>query len=185
MAPFSKGDPKKKPNKPGRKPGAEYGKRGSRARPKKVGRTLDAPVTEPCCPFCGGKLGDDHIHEQLITDTPRVEPTVTRINVHTRNCKRCGRPVHGRHPEQISQAVGAAANQIGPNAVAFTAQLNKSTGASYGKITWFFDETFALTVNRSTLLRALLRTAKKAESLYQAIQIIVHNSGLCFLDETG
>jgi len=184
-APFSKGEPKKKPKKPGRKPGAKYGKRGSRARPEKVDRTLDAPVTEPCCPFCGGELGADHIHEQFITDIPRVEPTVTQINVHARACKRCGRPVRGRHPEQISQALGAAANQIGPNAIAFSAQLNKSTGASYGKIARFFDDAFALSVNRSTLLRALLRTAKKAEPLYQGIQLIVRNSGLCYPDETG
>jgi transposase len=184
-APFSKGEPKKDPKKPGRKPGRNYGKRYCRARPKKVDRVLEAPVTATCCPFCGGELGEECIHEQFITDIPPVEPTVTQINVHSRGCKRCGRRVQGRHPEQISDAVGAAANQIGPNALAFTAQLNKSTGASYGKIARFFDDAFDLSVNRSTLLRALLRTAKKAEPLYQRVQSIVRNSTVCYPDETG
>jgi transposase len=93
--------------------------------------------------------------------------------------------VHGRHPEQISDAVGAAANQIGPTAIALAAQLNKSTGASYEKISQFFLDAFDLMVGRSTLARALLRTAQRAEPLYQGIKIIVRNSGLVYPDETG
>ena len=184
-APFSRGKTKKDPKKPGRKPGRNYGKRYGRARPKKVDRVLDALVTEKCCPCCGGELGRECVHEQFITDIPPVKPTVTQINVHSRGCKRCGRRVQGRHPEQISDALGAAANQIGPNAIAFTAQLNKSTGASYGKIARFFQDAFDLSVNRSTLLRALLRTARKAEPLYAGVQTIVRNSKLSHPDETG
>ncbi len=184
-APFSKGEPTEKPKKPGRKPGRKYGKRSCRARPSKVDRVLEAPVTVESCPFCGGELGRDCVHEQFITDIPRTKPTVTKINVHSRCCKRCGRRVHGRHPEQVSDALGAAANQIGPNAIAYAAQLNKSTGASYGKIARFFDGAFELSVNRSTLLRALLRTAKKAEPLYQGVQSIVRGSSVCYPDETG
>jgi transposase len=184
-APFSKGDPKKKPKKPGRKPGAQYGKRHGRARPSKIDRVLEAPIEETCCPFCGGELGEEHVHEQFVTDIPPVEPTVTQFNVHSAPCKNCGRRVQGRHPEQISDAVGAASNQIGPRAIAFGVQLNKFTGASYGKISRFFVDAFDFSVNRSTLLRALLRTARKAEPLYEAIEVIVRDSGLVYPDETG
>ncbi len=184
-APFSKGDPKKDPKKPGRKPGLDYGKRSFRPRPTKVDRVIDVPIKEKHCPACGGELGDECVHEQFVTDIPPVEPTVTQFNVHSATCKGCGRRVQGRHPEQISDALGAAANQIGPNAVAFAAQLNKSTGASYGKVSRFFDAAFELPVNRSTLLRALLRTARKAEPLYERINIIVRESGLVYPDETG
>jgi transposase len=184
-APFSKGDPKKDPKKPGRKPGPDYGKRSFRPRPTKVDRVIDVPIKEKCCPDCGGELGDECVHEQFVTDIPPVEPTVTQFKVHSATCKRCGRRVQGRHPEQISDALGAASNQIGPNAIAFAAQLNKSTGASYGKISRFFAAAFELSANRSTLLRALLRTARKAEPLYERINIIVRNSGLVYPDETG
>jgi transposase len=184
-APFSKGAAKKAPKKPGRKSGAAYGKRAFRVRPKKIDRVIEAPVGVQKCPDCGGKLGKARIERQFVTDIPQVEPTVTQFNVHICECLNCGKRIQGRHPEQISDAMGAAANQIGPNAIAFTMQLNKSTGASYGKISRFFNDAFDLSVGRSTLLRALLRTARKAEPLYQGIAEIVRDSDACYPDETG
>jgi transposase len=103
-----------------------------------VDRVVDVPIQEKCCPHCGGGFGEECVHEQFVTDIPPVEPTVTQFNIHSATCKNCGTRVQGRHPEQISDAVGAASNQIGPHAVAFAAQLNKTTGASYGKISRFF-----------------------------------------------
>lgn len=184
-APFSKGDPKEEPKKPGRKPGGGYGERHCRARPTTVDRVLDAVIEEHCCPDCGGELGNERIEEQFVTDIPPVGPTVTQFNVHVADCCDCGRRVQGRHPEQISDALGAAANQIGPNALAFAVDLNKSIGASDGKIANFFRDAFKLSVNRSTLRRAFLRAARKAEPLYEHINIIVRNSGLVYPDETG
>lgn len=184
-APFSKGDPKKDPKKPGRKPGKDYGKRAFRPRPEKVDRVVDVPLEQTCCPDCGGELGNERIEEQFVTDIPPVEPVVTQFNVHCANCCECGRHVQGRHPEQISNALGAAANQIGPNAIAFAIDLNKTMGASDGKIANFFREAFGLALNRSTLRRAFLRVARKAEPLYERINIIVRKSGLVYPDETG
>lgn len=184
-APFSKGEPKKDPKKPGRKPGKGYGKRASRARPEKIDKVVDVPVTEPSCPCCGGELGNRCVHEQFVTDIPEVKPTVTQFNVESADCLDCGHRVQGRHPEQLSDALGAAGNQIGPRALAFAVDLNKTVGASDGKIARFLDDAFGLTVNRSTLRRAFLRAAKKAEPLYERINIIVRESGLVYPDETG
>jgi len=97
----------------------------------------------------------------------------------------CGRRFQGRHPEQISDALGAAGNQIGPHAIAFAIDLNKTVGASDGKIARFFRDAFALTVNRSTLRRAFLRTARKAEPLYEHIKTLVRSSPVVYPDETG
>src|SRR5690606_23933254 len=112
-------------------------------------------------------------------------PTVTQFNVHCADCCGCGRRVQGRHSEQISDALGAAANQIGPNAIAFAIDLNKTLGASDGKISRFFDDAFGLQVNRSTLRRAFLRIGRKAEPLYERINDLVRESGLVYPDETG
>ncbi|MFQ5601625.1 MAG: transposase [Candidatus Krumholzibacteriia bacterium] len=120
-----------------------------------------------------------------LTDVPKVEPTVTQFNVECGTCPKCGRRVQGRHPEQISDALGAAANQIGPNAIALAIELNKSMGVSDGKIAKFFGDTYDLSVHRSTLRRAFLRAARKAEPLYERINIIVRDSGLVYPDETG
>ncbi len=184
-APFSRGKPKEDPKKPGRRPGARYGKHHCRELPASVDEIIDAPVTEPCCPFCGGELVEEGVQPQFVTDIPPVKPKVTRIDVHVRRCKRCGRKVRGRRPEQISQAVGAACNQIGPRAIALAAELNKCAGVSYQKIACFFEQAFGMTVSRATLARALLRTAEKAEPLYERVEILVRTSGLCCPDETG
>jgi transposase len=184
-APFSKGEPKKEPKKPGRKPGNKYGNRAFRARPERIDKVVDVPLQTSCCPDCGGGLVNEHVQEQFLTDIPRVEPTVTQFNVHSATCSECGHRVQGRHPKQISDALGAAANQIGPNAIALSVELNKSMGASDGKISKFFADAYGLSVNRSTLRRAFLRTARKAEPLYERINIIVRNSGLVYPDETG
>lgn len=184
-APFSKGKPKEKPKKPGRKPGRQYGKRHSRPRPEKVDNVIDVPLDVSSCPRCGGGLGKEEVREQFVTDIPPVVPVVTQFNVHCAHCTECGRRVQGHHPEQISDALGAAGNQIGPRAIALGVQLNKSTGAPYGKVSRFFQDALGLSLGRSTLLRAFLRTAKKAEPLYERIGITVKESRLVYPDETG
>lgn len=184
-APFSKGEPKKEPKKPGRKPGPQYGKRFSRPRPDRVDRVIEVPIEECSCPDCGGELGPESIQEQFVSDIPEIKPTITQFNIHCANCTNCGRRVQGRHPEQVSDALGAAGNQIGPKAIAFAVELNKTLGASDGKIADFFATAFGFSVNRSTLRRAFLRTARKAEPLYERINVIVRESGLVYPDETG
>jgi transposase len=42
--------------------------------------------------------------------------------------------VQGCHPPQTSEALGAAAVQLGPQAIAFAVLLNKRYGLAYGKI---------------------------------------------------
>src|SRR5690606_15112933 len=185
-APFSKGEPKENPKKPGRKPGRGYGKRHFRARPEKIDRVLEAPLDDGPCPLCGGEEFENHrVEEQFLTEIPKVEPTVTQFNVHVAECCGCGCRVQGRHPEQISDALGAAANQIGPTAIAFAIDLNKTLGASDGKIARLCRHAFGLSVNRSTLRRAFLRVARKAEPLYERINDLVRTSGLVYPDETG
>lgn len=44
-----------------------------------------------------------------MVDIPPVEPIATRFNVHIAERVDCGKRVQGRHAEQISGALGAAA----------------------------------------------------------------------------
>jgi hypothetical protein len=64
-----------------------------------------------------------------------------------------------RHPLQTSDAVGAAAVQIGPEALATAAVLNKQLAVSFGKIATFFGERFGLHIVPSTIVRGLQRAA--------------------------
>jgi transposase len=93
--------------------------------------------------------------------------------------------VQGRHAEQTSDALGAAACQIGPNAIALAAHLNKVVGATYAKMAVFFRIAFRFPLAASTLVRAMLRLARKMEPSYQAIRAIVRSSPVVYPDETG
>lgn len=52
---------------------------------------------------------------------------------HGRHCRSCGKRVQGRHPDQTSDAIGAAGAQIGPVAKAWVAWLHYGLGLSFGK----------------------------------------------------
>jgi hypothetical protein len=81
--------------------------------------------------------------------------------------------------------VGAAAVQIGPDALATAAVLNKQFAFSFGKIATFFAERFGLHVVPSTIGRALHRAATKALPTYTALVQTVRNSPRVGADETG
>ena len=183
-APFSKGAPKAQPRRPGRTAGAAYGRQGCRPVPPVVDEPYDVPVPRTC-PDCGGPVEDTHVTAQYQEDLPPVQPLVRRFAVHVGRCRRCGQRVQGRHPLQTSDALGAAAVQIGPDAVATAAVLNKQLGLSFGKIATFFAERLGLTVTRSAIVRALRRAATKALPTYAALVQTVRTSPMVVADETG
>lgn len=159
--PFGRKRPKKKPKRPGRKAGH---KPAWRPPPEHVDRILDAPFP-PECPGCGAEihgmedLVEVLIHHQYQTEVPRVKPTVTQINVPCGRCCRCGRRVQGRHPEQTSDALGAAASQLGPLALGLAAEMKVRLGISFGKIVDFFHVVFGVQVSRGGLALSLPRLA--------------------------
>lgn len=183
-APFSKGAPKRRPRRPGRKPGAAYGRRGQRPVPTIVHETHDVPVPKTC-PTCGDAVRETHVAAQYQEDLPPVEPIVRRFDVHVGQCHGCHRRVQGRHPLQTSDALGAAAVQLGPRAIALAVMLNKQFGLSFGKIATLFRARFALHVTPSALVRALHRAAAHGQPTYAALCETVRTSPVVVPDETG
>jgi transposase len=127
-APFSRGEKKAEPRKPGRKAGSAYGSQARRAVPKQIDKkvTVDCPLL---CPHCGGGVRMEGKSSQYQTDIPPVEPTSTEFEIHYGRCIRCHRRVQGRDARQTSDASGAVGGvQIGPNTIAIAAHLNKTCG---------------------------------------------------------
>ena len=183
-APFSKGTAKKSPKKPGRKPGDEYGEHHRRVVPDQVDEQFDVGLPE-CCPHCSARSFEgEHICEQFQYEIPR-KPIVRRFDIHVGTCVECGRRVQGRHALQTSDAIGAAAVQLGADAHAALAILNKEFGLSHGKSASAFDRLFGLAINRSTSVRSVLRTARRLESADQEIREHVRGSPQITCDETG
>ena len=125
----------------------------------------------------------DGVPFQTEIPEPRVEHIEFRI--HVGRCRHCRRRVQGRHPRQTSDAVGSAASQLGPRALALATQLNKGLGLPYGKTATVLQQAFGLQVSRGGLCQALDRVAHKAEPTYEALIEEVRGSPSVTPDETG
>ena len=182
-APFSKGVPKPNPKPPGRKSGENYGEHHRRAVPSRIDEVLEAPLPQRC-PFCSGEVRETEVVPQYQTEIPRTV-IHRQINVHIGHCMCCKERVQGRHALQTSDALGACAIQIGPDAQALAVQLNKDAGLRHGKVAGVFKAAFDLDLARSAACRIMLRAAKRCEPAYQAIVRRVRQSSFIVPDETG
>jgi transposase len=183
-APFSKGDPKTKPRRPGRKRGKNHGRHGHRKPPMHVDEVVDAPLPTSC-PHCQGAVDEIDVQAQYQTELPPVRPHVTRFDIHVGQCAACGKRVQGRHPQQISDALGAAASQLGPRAQALASELHVRYGLSFGKVQDLFSHSFDVSVTRGGLSLATARVARVVEPTYQAFHVWIRKAPIVSPDETG
>ena len=183
-APFSKGDPESAPRRPGRRHGRAYGRKARRPIPTEVDETIDAPLPD-ACPSCGGDVELKAVADQYQTDIPPVRPRVLRVRVQVGACRQCGQRVQGRNPRQTSDALGAAASQLGPRAVALAADMNKGLGLPYGKVKSIFASHFGLEVSRGGLCTALHRLARQGQPTYEGLVEAIRASPVVSPDETG
>ena len=183
-APFSKGPPKDHPKPPGRKPGPDYGPKAHRPIPNQPpDEVLDVPLP-PVCPECGGPTVEDRTAGQYQTEIPR-RPILRRFDIHIGHCRRCGKRIQPRHPLQTSDALGAAASQLGPDAQAAIVLLNKHAGMPHGKIAEFVTTFFGIPLSRAGACQAMLRAADRCQPIYQAIVRGVRRFPWIVPDETG
>src|ERR1019366_1419154 len=148
-------EPSDEPKRPGRKSGDAHGRHGHRMAPPDPDRSLEVPLPEHC-PHCGSRdIEHEREADQFQTDLPVLPaPSTTRFRVAVGCCRACGKRVQGRHPEQTSDALGAAGAQIGPNAKAWAAWLHYSLGVPFAKVSRFFAERLGLAVTAGALCQA-------------------------------
>jgi transposase len=184
-APFSKGPPKPQPKKPGRKPGSAHGRHGHRPAPApdQIDEALDAPLPD-ACPHCGGPVQQTELATQYQTEIPR-RPIIRQFNVHVGCCRGCGKRLQGRHPLQTSDALGAAASQLGPDAQAAVVTLNKDAGLSHGKVVSVLDALFGIDLTRGASAQIVLRAAGRLQPAHQEILQQIKSSAVVTPDETG
>jgi transposase len=172
------------PKKSGRKAG--QGKFSRREQPvrRQVDQTKKARLSG--CPECGGRLRDIHQHEQYVTDIPKtIRLVTTRYVTYSGYCGDCHKRVRSRHPEQTSQATGAAGVLVGPRAKALAADAKHRLGCSYGKVSELLNDAFGMQVSRSGWCQADQRLAETARPVYQELIEAVRRSLVVHADETG
>lgn len=183
--PFAKGEPKPNPKKPGRKPGKDYGTPSHREppTPEQIDEVHEAPLPT-VCPDCGGPLDETHVAQQFQVEIPR-KPIHRQFNIHVGQCRQCHRRVQGRHALQTSDALGAAAAQLGPDAQAAVVERNKQAGLSHGKVTGCLESLFGIPLSRGGSVHTVLRAAARCEPVYESIRQTVGQSEWVGPDETG
>lgn len=186
-APFRKqDDPAAPPKKPGRKKGKRHGPHAHRAAipPERIDERYDVPLPKRC-PHCeSSQLEETRVVTQYQTEIP-CQAIHRQFDIHLGECRDCGKTVQPRHELQTSNAVGAAASQLGPRAHAAIAVLNKQLGLSYGKIARLFGELFGIRCSRAAGARSTARLARRSEPNYEAIRQDVRGSPWVVPDETG
>jgi transposase len=184
-APFRQGPPKPNPNRPGRKTGDQHGPHGHRPPPppEQIDEVLEAHLPD-ACPYCSGPLAQAESAQQYQTEIPR-QPIRRRFNVHIGCCTKCGRRVQGRHPLQTSDALGAAASQVGADAQAAVVDLNKEMGLSHGKIARTMGALFGIGLTRGASAQIVLRAAERLGPAHREIIRAVKGAQRLSVDETG
>jgi transposase len=183
-APFSKGPPKQNPQKPGRKGGPRYGFKAHRPLPEQEpDEIIDVPLPERCAE-CGGEVQEDHLDHQYQVEIPR-RPILRRFDIHVGQCPRCGRRIRPRHDLQTSDAMGAAASQLGPDVQAMIAMMKDKYGLSYGGICGLLEEGLGILVSRGGAAQVVLRVARRARPVYDCLKYMVRRADTVYPDETG
>jgi transposase len=184
-APFSKGPPKADPKPPGRKPGHPPSHRPAPP-PEQVDRTIEVPLPANC-PECHAPLDEAPVtvHDQYQSDLPEPKPLITRFRVPVTRCPACYRRIQGRHPEQTSDALGAAAVQFGPRLLGLAADLKHRLGVSYRKCSSVLLTLTGLVVASAALVRSGHRLRQLAQPSYDRLVEAARHSVVQHVDETG
>jgi transposase len=181
-APFRRRQLKKRKKRPGRRKGHPAANRLTPT-PESIDRVLNVPCRT--CPECAVPLIDPGVVVQYQTDLPPIVPIVTQFNIETGYCPCCRQYHQGRHPEQISNAIGAAGNTFGPVILTMAAELKHRLGVPYRKICDFFTTYCALSICPATLVRAEKRLTELARPTYDLLIDALRRANVVHVDETG
>jgi transposase len=180
--PFRREHTTNQPKKPGRRKGHKADLRPL-PKPDQVDRVVDVPLHE--CPLCHVPLYEPGQVVQFQTDLPPIVPIVTQFNIETGTCPACRQRWQGRHPEQTSDAIGAAGNTLGPVVLTMAAELKHRLGVSYAKICDFLKTYCQLYVCPAAFIRAEQRLADLARPTYELLIDALRRAQVVHADETG
>jgi transposase len=184
-APFSRGKRKEEPERPGRKAGKEYGQHHRKQIPSEVDEVIAVALPPQCeDPNCQGEVAVEKVETQYQHEI--VRRTIwRRFDISIGHCLRCGKRSQGRHPLQTSDALGAAAVQLGPEALALGVNMNKGLGLPHADVAAVLRDGYGLEVNRSTICRAVERVAQRGEATWNGLREAARQSLFNGIDETS
>jgi transposase len=108
-----------------------------------------------------------------------------RFDITIGHCEKCGKRCQGHDPRQTSDALGAAAVQLGPDALALAVRMNKDLAMPHADVASVLQDSYQLQVNRSTISRAVDRVARRGEATWHALRDAARRSLVNGMDETS
>jgi hypothetical protein len=178
--PFARRKRKQHRRKPGRRPGHPG---ASQSTPDHIDEEIFEPLKG--CPCCGGKVVDVLDHEQFVVDLPKIQAHVKHIVTQSGHCARCDKRVRSTHPDQVSNAAGAARVALGPNALGLAADLKHRYGMAYRDVAELLGTYFGIRVTHGALVQSSVRLAKLGRKTYSALIQSARASPAVHTDDTG
>lgn len=156
-APFSKGQRKANPKRPGRKAGQGIFRNRPAPAASIGGEIVEAAAPEGC-PRCGGVLEVVAEEWATTTDLPvQPQPQVTRYRVPVCRCRQCGKRVRGTAPGLAADQFGATAHRVGPGVKAAAHVLHYGAGVPVRKLPMVLKELTGITFTQGAMTQDALR----------------------------
>jgi transposase len=187
-APFSKGQRKAQPKRPGRKPG----------RGRFTFRTLPTPdqwteppievrLPDPACSCCGEPLQEHRVELAAITDLPpQPKPVVQPYRVWVYRCPGCDTTVRAPHSDLAPDQFGATAHRIGPRAMAAAHATHYGLGVPVRKVPAVLRLYAGVPLTQSAITQdASRRVSGPIGSMYQALRDSIPKADVVYTDDTG
>jgi hypothetical protein len=187
-APFSKGERKKNPKRPGRKPGqGPFTRRPEPPTNANSAPPVDVPIQETSCPFCGGTLDPEGYEEASVTDMPATpEPEVRLFKVHVCRCRKCGRKTRAKHPDVAVDQYGATAHRLGPRIKAMAHSLHYGDGIPVRRLPTILRGMSGITMTQSAITQhALKQIEGPVGAAYRELRERVPHAPVTYADDTG
>ncbi|HMB02272.1 MAG TPA: IS66 family transposase, partial [Isosphaeraceae bacterium] len=187
-APFSKGQRKALPKRPGRKPG--QGRFTFRTLPRPDQWTappIEGRLPDPVCPCCGEALHEHRVDFAAVTDIPpQPKPIVQPYRVWVYRCPTCDTTVRAPHPDLAPDQYGATAHRLGPRVRAAAHATHYGLGVPVRKVPAVLRLFTGVSVTQSALTQdALRRVSGSIGRMYQTLRDQIPKAEVVYTDDTG
>src|SRR5512138_2357465 len=187
-APFSKGQRKAPPKRPGRKPGQGRFTFGTLPRPDQwTAPPIEVRLPEPVCPCCGEPLLEQRVDFAATTEIPpQPRPIVQPYRVWVYRCPTCDTTVRASHPDLAPDQYGATAHRMGPRLMATAHVTHYGLGVPVRKVPAVLQLYTGVRVTQSALTQdALRRVSGPLGGAYQALRAQFPTAEITYTDDTG
>ncbi|MEJ7637777.1 MAG: transposase, partial [Singulisphaera sp.] len=187
-APFSKGQRKAQPKRPGREPG----------RGRFTFRTLPTPdqwteppievrLPDPACSCCGEPSQEHRVELAAITDLPpQPRPVVQPYRVWVDRCPGCQTTVRAPHPDLAPDQFGATAHRMGPRVMAAAHATHYGLGVPVRKVPAVLRLYAGVQLTQSAITQdASRRVSGTIGSMYRTLREGIPKADVVSTDDTG